>query len=89
MKRGALAPLKHPFKFYLVTPSPRRVFDLTPSPYKGKGEVVLRGGLRPPLFYSSPSPRMERGTKGVRLINNFALPILCGKIESVFGGCYV
>jgi len=45
---------------------------LTPFPLEGKGEVVLRGGLRPLffIFYSSPSPRMERGIKGVRLINN-------------------
>jgi len=37
------------------------------------GGTVKRGGLRgakPPLFRkNSPSPRVERGIKGVRLIN--------------------
>jgi hypothetical protein len=33
-------------------------------------EVVLKEGGFAPLFFSSPSPRMERGIKGVRLENN-------------------
>jgi len=48
----------------LSNPSP-----LPPSLTKGRGEYVREGG-EAPSKKCSPSPRMERGIKGVRLTNN-------------------
>jgi len=54
--------------FEALTPSPRRVFDLTPLPSPSRREIKKESQreAKPPSFLFLPLSFQERGIKGVR-----------------------
>jgi len=56
--------------YYFPPTRPKEVSPLKLRLIEGWLKGGVQEGAKPPLFISfSPSPRMERGTQGVRLIN--------------------